>query len=153
MIEINLYVCYLYFTFTPNTFLMFLKRTLTFLMLVAVLNQTFNTVSTLVAFQMNRQYIAEMLCVNKNRPEMNCNGKCVLMQRVQSEVDKAQAKGQQMLQNLIEHEVVLFFENWDFNLESEQNLPNFRCHSIITMSDQCRHQFYLSDIFHPPLLG
>lgn len=84
---------------------------------------------------------------------MHCNGKCFLMQRMQSEVDNAQAKGQQMLQNLIEHEVVLFFENLGFSCESEPLLPGFQSHSITLLSDQCHQQSYLSDIFHPPLLG
>lgn len=30
----------------------------------------------------NQSYIASTLCVNRDKPEMHCNGKCVLMQRL-----------------------------------------------------------------------
>ena len=132
---------------------MFLKRIFIFLLLVSVLNQTFNTIGTLVAFQMNRQYITEMLCVNKNRPELQCNGKCVLMQRMQSEVDKAQAKGQHLLQNLIERDIVLFFENFGFNLKTAVKIPYSASNTIVMVSDQCHHQSLISNIFHPPIAG
>lgn len=132
---------------------MLLKRILTFLMLVAVLNQTFNTVSTLVAFQVNRQYITEMLCINKNRPELECHGKCVLMQRMQADIDKAQAKGQQMLQKLIENEVVLFFEDWILNINHTDPHIDIKNETLISMSDQNHSQSHLSDIFRPPIFA
>lgn len=132
---------------------MLLKRLSILLMLAAVLNQTFSTVGTLVAFQMNRQYIAEVLCVNKNRPEMHCDGKCVLMQRVQNEVDKASEKGQQMLRNLIERDVVVFFEdlNLDIFINNDFAIPSKNLLNVayIHRKPQCHH----TDIFHPPALG
>ena len=33
----------------------------------------------------NQGYIAEFLCINKNKPEMACNGKCYLMQMLEEE--------------------------------------------------------------------
>lgn len=31
-----------------------------------------------VAFKANQRFIAERLCVNRHRPELHCDGKCVL---------------------------------------------------------------------------
>lgn len=132
---------------------MLLKRIAIFFMLLTVLNQTFTTVSTLVAFKVNQQNIAEMLCVNKNRPELQCNGKCVLMQRIQAEVDKAQAKGQQMLQNLIERDVVWVFENWDLIPLFNNNTLSFQSAAPTQAQHQWVFQSLLSDIFHPPIIG
>lgn len=56
------------------------------LILVVVL-KTFSMVSALVSFELNRQYYAEVLCVNKNRPELACHGKCVLMQKISMQIE------------------------------------------------------------------
>ena len=34
------------------------------------------------SFAVNQEWIAETLCVNRDRPEMDCDGKCVLMERM-----------------------------------------------------------------------
>ena len=36
-------------------------------------------------YVINQDYIAEYLCINKDKPEMDCNGKCYLMQKIQQE--------------------------------------------------------------------
>ncbi|MEZ5008756.1 MAG: hypothetical protein R2753_11455 [Chitinophagales bacterium] len=33
---------------------------------------------TLVSFNINQPYIAKVLCINKDKPELKCNGKCHL---------------------------------------------------------------------------
>lgn len=121
-------------------------------MLAAVLNQTFSTVGTLVAFQMNRQYITEMLCINRDKPDLHCDGQCVLMQRIENEVDKASEKGQQMLKNLIEREVVVFFEymNFDIFLHNDIAVPY---HVVDIAYINRKPQSYHTDIFHPPTIG
>ncbi|RYG30131.1 MAG: hypothetical protein EOO01_37200 [Chitinophagaceae bacterium] len=45
----------------------------------------------LVEYVTNYDYIATVLCVNKTKPEMHCNGKCHLMQ----ELAKASASDEQ----------------------------------------------------------
>ncbi len=33
-------------------------------------------------FLLNQEYIKEFLCINKEKPELQCNGKCYLMQQL-----------------------------------------------------------------------
>ncbi len=40
--------------------------------------------SVFVWYGLNQRYIAKELCQNRNRPELACNGKCVLMQHLQA---------------------------------------------------------------------
>ena len=35
-------------------------------------------------YQVNKNYIAEFLCVNKSKPKLRCNGKCQLVKRLQA---------------------------------------------------------------------
>ena len=36
----------------------------------------------MVNFFVNQEYIKETLCINKDRPKLQCNGKCFLMQQL-----------------------------------------------------------------------
>ncbi|WP_448518921.1 hypothetical protein [Rhodoflexus sp.] len=49
---------------------------------LVVLNQSLNRVWIWVSFQINREYIAEYLCENKDKPQMACGGKCHLMKEM-----------------------------------------------------------------------
>lgn len=46
-----------------------------------------------LSFELNQRYIAEELCVNRDKPWMHCNGKCYLMNKVKQaeENEKKQA--------------------------------------------------------------
>ncbi|MDF0716406.1 hypothetical protein PY092_09620 [Muricauda sp. 334s03] len=39
-------------------------------------------------YVVNQDYIAEYLCVNKDKPMLNCNGKCYLAKMLQEEQDE-----------------------------------------------------------------
>lgn len=43
-------------------------------------------------YQINKQYIAENLCVNRTQVKMKCGGKCYLMQQIQAQIDQQQQK-------------------------------------------------------------
>lgn len=53
----------------------------TFLYVLAMLKP----VMPVFEYVINQDYIAEYLCINKDKPEMDCNGKCYLMQKIQKE--------------------------------------------------------------------
>ncbi|MCS6822453.1 MAG: hypothetical protein NZ551_11380 [Microscillaceae bacterium] len=53
----------------------------------------------LVAYvELNREYIAEVLCINKNRPEMACQGQCHINQIYQETEEQEQPNPFQLLQ-------------------------------------------------------
>ena len=41
-----------------------------------------------VSFSMNRAYIVENFCINKDKPELKCDGKCFLMQKINEEKER-----------------------------------------------------------------
>jgi hypothetical protein len=127
-----------------------LKRILACFLIIAVLSQTLGVVATLVAFQMNRQYYADVLCINKNRPELACQGKCVLMQRLQHDFDQEQTTQNKKLENLLDRDLTLFF-----NHTKPSIVHSFIFDIVINtiLSPQLQHyitQCALCDIFHPP---
>ncbi len=128
-----------------------LKRVLSSLLLVVVLMQSLSTLLTLGAFQMKRQYYAEVLCINRDRPELACQGKCVLMQKLQNEYDNQEQQNSQTLQKLLELDW-----NWTVFLPTPWQLsPLFCTETPVSMplsplTDR-RSQTYGRGIFHPPI--
>src|SRR5207253_2645619 len=41
-----------------------------------------------VEYSMNRNFIAQNLCINKARPKLHCNGKCQMMKRLAAEEEQ-----------------------------------------------------------------
>ena len=56
--------------------------------MLAFLAQTFNRAVIVLDFYANRTYIAANLCENKDKPQMNCCGKCQLKKRLNKEDNK-----------------------------------------------------------------
>ena len=59
------------------------------ILLVLVMTQSFSHWFVVLAFNINRDYIAKNLCENRYRPKMHCNGNCVLMKKLK-EKEKAE---------------------------------------------------------------
>lgn len=59
--------------------------------LICVLSLQFRLVFPYVDYSLHKEYIQKVLCINKSRPELHCNGKCVLAQRIQKELDAENA--------------------------------------------------------------
>lgn len=129
------------------------RNTIIGVMLATVLIQTFATVLFIVQFQLNRNYYAEVLCENKNRPELACKGQCVLMKRLKSELEQQKDNERQTLQNLLERDITLFYQDI-FSLNFEKHavlIPEY-----ISLNPNTKYllsQNAFSRIFHPPILG
>ncbi|WP_439474140.1 hypothetical protein [Algoriphagus formosus] len=44
-----------------------------------------------VNFSINRKYIIENFCINKDKPELACDGKCFLMQKINEEKERQES--------------------------------------------------------------
>lgn len=54
-------------------------------MMLAILATTFNKVIVVLDFQLNKNYVASALCVNRDKPRSCCHGKCFLKKQLQKE--------------------------------------------------------------------
>ncbi len=45
-------------------------------------------IAPVIEYVIDQEYIAEFLCINKDRPELACEGKCYLMQMLQEQEDQ-----------------------------------------------------------------
>ena len=69
------------------------KKFIALFLLIALIGSGFSQFAVYLGFQLNQDYIAKTLCVNKNRPELHCNGRCYLMSKLKlvNEKEKKQA--------------------------------------------------------------
>lgn len=44
-------------------------------------------IAPFVEYAINYDYISKVLCINKDKPELQCNGKCQLMQKLEKQQD------------------------------------------------------------------
>jgi len=58
------------------------------LLLFAIMLPTLSPWGTVAYFNINRNYIARVLCENRDRPQLNCNGKCYLAKKLKQQQDK-----------------------------------------------------------------
>jgi hypothetical protein len=54
-------------------------------MLLAVAGTSFNKTIALIDYQLNKNYIASSLCVNRSKPMSCCKGKCFLRKQMQKD--------------------------------------------------------------------
>lgn len=96
-------------------------------------------------FRLNRQYIAKVFCVNRDKPITVCGGQCYLNNQVKK-VNEQRGKGEFTLDNRL---MVVFFNSIlvpvDFS-RSAKLLSGFP----VPQDFNDLPSSFLSDIFHPP---
>ena len=95
---------------------MFLKP-IAILLLFSLLGSTCSSLFVYVGFEANQKFIAAELCVNKDKPQLHCNGKCYLMKKLKQAQDKEQKQERQTQKTQIQDALVvkpLIFKQYAF---------------------------------------
>jgi len=121
-----------------------LHRILAILLLSCLHAQPAVNISVWMDFLVNNEYIKEVLCINKEKPKLSCNGKCYLMQQLQEQ----QSEQEQELPQLVhsKHEFVLF--SFSESLSKTKRIISTK-KSFPLIANHYSHVAYW-DIFHPP---
>ena len=57
-------------------------------LVILVLSGTFRETTIYISFKLNQKYIAENLCVNKDKPVSSCGGSCYLKEQLEKSQEK-----------------------------------------------------------------
>ena len=100
-----------------------------------------------IEYQINKKYIAEVLCKNKDKPEMHCNGKCYLKEQLKkaNDVPENEPLPVPVFSNIKEL-ITLLYEQDPFCLKQKDI-----GHIMVTYIANYKFLFD-SSIFHPPKL-
>ncbi len=69
------------------------------LLILAFAAQTFQQAIIVFGFYSNQKYIAANLCENRFRPQLHCDGKCVLAKKIKDAEQKEQQNPERKLEN------------------------------------------------------
>lgn len=112
------------------------------MLLLSLLLVNFANAFVFAGFEMNQKYIAAELCVNKDKPQLHCNGKCYLMKKLKQAEDKEQKQERQSQKVQIQDALIvkpLVFKQYSFA----------EIHFHVPFSTGMP-QSILNSIFHPP---
>ncbi|TWI82486.1 hypothetical protein LX66_5059 [Chitinophaga japonensis] len=111
--------------------------------MIGVLAQTFSKAMIVAEYQLNRDYIAKFLCVNRDKPKLHCNGRCHMMKKIKQEEKKDQDNPERKAENKFEIITAAFqpASITPFRTVSNMEYPVFQ-ESICTD--------FTASFFHPP---
>jgi hypothetical protein len=111
-------------------------------LITVVLLGTLSRSVVLLGYELNKDFISTVLCVNKNKPSMKCNGQCHLRNEMKKEEKRERSPAGAMNSG---SELVLFIQHdvFNFHLEAGTNLHRFSY--LLTLPTQ----HFFSE-FHPP---
>ena len=78
-----------------------IKRFIATFLLVGVLTNCFNYLLVQESYKFNKEYISSVLCSNKDKPHLHCDGKCFLDIKLK-ELDQKNKSEQENLKRIIE---------------------------------------------------
>ena len=116
---------------------------LSFVLLAAFTLQITAKLVVLVHYALNKDYVAKVLCENKNKPKMHCNGKCHLKKQLK-EQDK---KENSPVNNIKEKYEVQFFSDLKYKISPICVLLKIEHFAVYTSGKSSSH---LLSVFHPP---
>ena len=97
---------------------MFLKA-ISFLMVFIMLFTSLNKLVYYAGYALNKNYIAKVLCENKAKPKLHCNGKCFLAKQLK-QAEKNEQKQNSPLKNQVEAFIVKHFEFRCFTFQIDE---------------------------------
>lgn len=117
-------------------------------MIVALMLPYLAKVAILIDFKINQDFIAEVLCINKEKAMTLCKGKCYLVDQLQK--TEEQKEKQAPLTNKEHSEVVYCYTRTDFHFSLSTDRYVSKLHQaflggLYTSS-------FVADVFRPPQL-
>ncbi|MBG6236021.1 hypothetical protein IWX76_002602 [Pedobacter sp. CAN_A7] len=88
------------------------RSSIAFLLIFTTLTANLSQYFVYVGFEFNKNYIATVLCVNRDKPVLQCNGKCYLSKRLKQAAEKEKnqeraAKKSVMQEACLSQEIVM----------------------------------------------
>ena len=117
------------------------------ILIFLVLIQTFSKWVVVAEYKLNKDYIAQNLCINKARPRLHCNGKCQMMKKL-AEEEKQNSTNNNSSRIKIQE---LVFSN----KVNRPTLPalTYVCLCYGEAPPILKNTSPVSSVFHPPALG
>ena len=108
------------------------KAPILYLIIGAFFVFTFKPLGYCIYYLANYEYVAEVLCVNKDKPKLNCNGKCYLKKQLAQQNDRPVEKPE------------IPFSYFKYFPLQKSDILNLKPQFFL----QSKHQFDIASIFY-----
>ncbi len=110
----------------------------------------FKPVFPVIEYGVNYDYISQVLCVNKDKPQMHCNGKCHLMKEMAKEAESEKPISPDKKTSASEKEILFY--------QALQPFESFNAFypSVFKINAGYSNLYYFLNshaVFHPPALA
>ena len=113
------------------------------ILLLLLMTQAFSKWAYVLQYNLNKDYIANVLCENKEKVELKCKGKCQLAKKLAADEGR-QEGGQTIKINLPESLFLSAHKTFDFAFKKDREGLQHPALYIILQSAS------LNAVFHPP---
>ncbi len=79
------------------------KRILIYLLVICTISNCYMQLVVYSGYQMNKEYITSVFCINKAHPELHCDGQCFLAKKLK-DLDGKNKQAQENLKRVVEAE-------------------------------------------------
>jgi hypothetical protein len=115
------------------------------LLIIAIVSSSFSRFFVFAGYELNKNYIATKLCVNRNKPWLHCNGKCYLMKKIKQAEEKQAASDREAQKNLVQESFCETIPEIRFYTQLLQVIPIPNNHIDLPKGHNV--------IFRPPQIG
>ncbi|MDI9337968.1 MAG: hypothetical protein QM539_06050 [Alphaproteobacteria bacterium] len=119
---------------------MFIIKISVIILLLVFGLQTFNINIVVYDYIKNQKFYAS-ICINKTKPKLQCQGKCQMTKKIQS--NDNETNNQKIENSPVDYCSQTFFPNFYFNNET-----NYNKYYVSYLSTRESKMYF--DIFHPP---
>jgi hypothetical protein len=125
-----------------------LKRAFAILMVTVMILPVLTRIMILIDFKINQEFIADVLCINKDEPVLMCSGKCYLSEQLKKV--EGQEEKQAPTSNKERLEVIYYFSYSSFNSlkDAFHHLGKLQP----AYKNELHPSIFVANIFHPPKL-
>ena len=116
------------------------------ILIFTVLVTNFRTINTYAWFLYNQDYIAEILCINKEKPSMHCDGKCFLMQQLATQ-DSSNDQNSQV-PGAEERPIFLFYNG--YIAKDLSSVDHIDRNEMLKINEQLLPSDFCRGLFRPP---
>ena len=77
-----------------------MRTVIIYIWLITTILPTFSQWGTIAYYQINKEYITRILCINRDKPQLNCNGRCYLAKKLKAQQEKDDQRTSEQVQNI-----------------------------------------------------
>ena len=118
-----------------------MKKIFAYMMIVLITATSLQQLSILSMYWLTKDYITEKFCVNKDKPELQCNGKCHMKDMVAENTEK-ESKTMSHVENILP----VFYTELCVDLPAPLLLQTF----TLKLGDVYLSDAYFDRTFQPP---